>query len=179
MSKSTIPHGPGRECCRSALSWESTHVNVVTSVLLSESNMGPSRPKYIGSGQRVHSTGRIWEILWKCDIVGVSPHSTGRLSGPRNLYVIRPRMTGRKGWVIIGPFSWLRYFIHYPHRSTFGRRIQETLKRGRGESERAREKEMKRRRERGTGAVDSSNREWQDNGSKNMSWCKVDIPQLG
>ena len=53
------------------------------------------------------------------------------------------------------------------------------MKGGRGESERAREKEMKRRRERGTGAVDSSNREWQDNGSKNMSWCKVDIPQMG
>ena len=50
---------------------------------------------------------------------------------------------------------------------------------GRGESERAREKEMKRRRERGTAAVDSSKREWQDNCSKNMSWCKVDIPQMG
>ena len=46
-SKSTIPHGPGRECCRSALSWESTHVNVVSSVLLSGSNMGPYNPKYI------------------------------------------------------------------------------------------------------------------------------------
>ncbi|MDE5238844.1 hypothetical protein PYX50_26055, partial [Serratia marcescens] len=56
---------------------------------------------------------------------------------------------------------------------------QETLKGGRGESERAREKEMKRRRERGTAAVDSSKREWQDNCSKNMSWCKVDIPQMG
>ena len=53
------------------------------------------------------------------------------------------------------------------------------MKGGKGESERAREKEMKRRRERGTGAVDSSNREWQDNGSKNMSWCKVDIPHMG
>ena len=46
-SKSTIPQGPGRECCRSALFWESTHGNVVSSVLLSGSTMGPSRPKYI------------------------------------------------------------------------------------------------------------------------------------
>ena len=46
-SQSTIPHGPGRECCREALSWESTQVNVVSTVLLSESNMGPYRPKYI------------------------------------------------------------------------------------------------------------------------------------
>ena len=50
---------------------------------------------------------------------------------------------------------------------------------GQGERERAREKEMKRRRERGTGAVDSSNREWQDICSKDMSWFKVDIPQMG
>ena len=53
------------------------------------------------------------------------------------------------------------------------------MKGGRGDSERAREKEMKRRRERGTGAVDSSNREWQDTCSKDMSWFKVDIPQIG
>ena len=45
-SKSTIPHGPRRECCRSAISWESTHVNV-SRVLLSESNIGPYRPKYM------------------------------------------------------------------------------------------------------------------------------------
>ena len=78
----------------------------------------------------------------------------------------------------LGPFSWLRYFIHYHHRSTCSRRIQEALKGGRGESERAREKEMKRRRERGTGALDSSNRQWQDNFPKDVSWCKVDIPQM-
>ena len=53
------------------------------------------------------------------------------------------------------------------------------MKGGRGESERAREEEMKRRRERGTAAVDSSNREWQDICSKDMSWFKVDIPQIG
>ena len=79
----------------------------------------------------------------------------------------------------LGPFSWLRYFIHYHHRSTCSRRIQETLKGGRGESERAREKEMKRRRERGQGAVDSSHRQCQDNCSKDLSWFKVDIPQMG
>ena len=118
-------------------------------------------------------------MLWKDDLVGVSAHSTGSLSGPRNLYVIRPRMTQLMDGGSLGPFSWLRYFIHYPHWSTCSRRIQEILKGGRGESERAREKEMKRRSERGTGAVDSSNREWQGNCSKNMSWCKVDIPQMG
>jgi len=32
---------PGRECCREAVSWESTHVNVVSCVLLSESSKGP------------------------------------------------------------------------------------------------------------------------------------------
>ena len=42
---------------------------------------------------------------------------------------------------------------------TSSRRIQEKLKGGKGESERAREKEIKRRRERGTGAVESSNRQ--------------------
>ena len=46
-SKFSIPHEPGRECCREAISWESTHVNVVSNVLLSESNMRPYRPKYI------------------------------------------------------------------------------------------------------------------------------------
>ena len=76
-------------------------MNDVSRVLRSESNRGPSRPKYLGSGQRVHSNGRIWEVLWKCDIVGVSPHSTGSLSGPLTLYLIRPMMTGRKGWGII------------------------------------------------------------------------------
>ena len=79
----------------------------------------------------------------------------------------------------LGPFSWLRYFIHYHHRSTCSRRIQEKLKGGRGESERAREKEMKRRRERGKRTVDSSNRQWQDNFSKDMCLFKVDIPQMG
>ena len=59
----------------------------------------------------------------------------------------------------LGPFSWLLYFIHYHHRSTRSRRIQEKWKGGKGESERAREKEIKRRRERGTGAVDSSKRQ--------------------
>ena len=88
------------ECCREAISWESTHLNDVSRVLCSESNRGPSRPKYIGSVRRVHLTGRIWEVLWKCDIVGVSPHSTGSLSGPLILYLIRPMMTGRKGWGI-------------------------------------------------------------------------------
>ena len=79
----------------------------------------------------------------------------------------------------LGPFSWLRYFIHYHHRSTCSRRIQEALKGGRGESERAGEKKMKRRRERGKGAVDSSNRQCQDTCSKALSWFKVDIPQMG
>jgi len=45
-------------------------LNDVSRVLRSESNRGPSRPKYLGSGQRVHSNGRIWEVLWNCDIVG-------------------------------------------------------------------------------------------------------------
>ena len=76
-------------------------MNDVSRVLRSESNRGPSRPKYLGSGQRVHSNGRIWEVLWKGDIVGVSPHSTGSLSGPLILYLVRPMMTGRKGWGII------------------------------------------------------------------------------
>ena len=89
------------ECCREAISWESTHLNDVSRVLRSESNRGPSRPKYLGSGQRVHSNGRIWEVLWKGDIVGMSPHSTGSLSGPLILYLVRPMMTGRKGWGII------------------------------------------------------------------------------
>ena len=53
------------------------------------------------------------------------------------------------------------------------------MKGGKGESERAREKEMKRRRERGKGAVDSRNRQWQDNFSKDMCLFKVDIPQMG
>ena len=53
------------------------------------------------------------------------------------------------------------------------------MKGGQGESERAREKEIKRRREKGTGAVDSSNRQWQDIFSKDMSWFKVDITQMG
>ena len=47
QSKSTIPHGPGRECCREAIAWESTHVNVVSSLLLSASHMGPYRQKYL------------------------------------------------------------------------------------------------------------------------------------
>ena len=50
---------------------------------------------------------------------------------------------------------------------------------GKGECERAREKEIKRRRERGTGAVESSNGQWQHYFSKDMSWFKVDIPQMG
>ena len=53
------------------------------------------------------------------------------------------------------------------------------MKGGKGESERAREKEMKRRRERDKGAVDSSNRQWQYNFSKDMTLFKVDIPQMG
>ena len=53
------------------------------------------------------------------------------------------------------------------------------MKGGQGESERAREKEIKRRRERGKGAVDSSNRQWQDNFSKDMTLFKVDITQMG
>ena len=53
------------------------------------------------------------------------------------------------------------------------------MKGGKGESERAREKEMKRRRDRGTGAVETSNRQRQDNCSKDMSLFKVDIPQMG
>ena len=40
-SKSTIPHGPDMECCREAISWESTHLNDVSRVLRSESIMGP------------------------------------------------------------------------------------------------------------------------------------------
>ena len=67
--------------------------------------MGPSRPKYRGSGQSFHTNGRIWEVLWKCDLVGVSPHSTGSLSGPLIFYLIRTRMTGIKGcgitWTIL------------------------------------------------------------------------------
>ena len=46
-SKSTRAHGPGRECCREAIAWESTHVNVVSSLLLSASHMGPYRQKYL------------------------------------------------------------------------------------------------------------------------------------
>ena len=42
----------------------------------------------------------MWEVLWKDDVVVVSPHSTGNLSAPRILYLIRPRMTGRKDWGI-------------------------------------------------------------------------------
>ena len=53
------------------------------------------------------------------------------------------------------------------------------MKGGKGESERARENEMKRSRERGKGAVDSSNRQCQDNGSKDMSLFKVNIPPMG
>ena len=53
------------------------------------------------------------------------------------------------------------------------------MKGGQGERERAREKEIKRRRERGTGAVESSNGQWQHYFSKDMSWFKVDIPQMG
>ena len=44
-------------------------------------------------------------------------------------------------------------------------------------------RELERRRSKVGGkrlrAVDSSNREWQDNCSKDMSWFKVDIPQMG
>ena len=121
----------------------------------------------------------MWEVLWKDDLVGVSPHSTGSLSGPRILYLMRPRMTGRTAWGITWTILLATIFHPLSPHVKFGRRIQEILKGVRGESERAREKEMKRRRERGTGALDSSNRQWQDNGSKNMSWCKVDIPHMG
>ena len=53
------------------------------------------------------------------------------------------------------------------------------MKGGKGESERAREKEMKRRRERGKGAVVSSNCQWQDNFSKDVSFFKVASTQMG
>ena len=53
------------------------------------------------------------------------------------------------------------------------------MKGGQGEREIARKKEIKCRRERGKGAVDSRNRQWQENCSKDMSWFKVDIPQMG
>jgi len=53
------------------------------------------------------------------------------------------------------------------------------LKGGKRESERAREKEIKSRRERGKGAVDSSNRQYQDNFSKDVSLLKMAIPQMG
>ena len=53
------------------------------------------------------------------------------------------------------------------------------MKGGQGESERAREKEMKRRRERGKRTVDSSNRQWQGNCSKDLSCFKVDSTQMG
>ena len=118
-------------------------------------------------------------MLWKDDLVGVSPHSTGSLSGPRILYLIRPRMTGINGWGITWTILLATIFPPLSPQVNLQQEDQETLKGGRGESERAREKEMKRRRERGTAAVDSSKREWQDNCSKNMSWCKVDIPQMG
>ena len=52
------------------------------------------------------------------------------------------------------------------------------MKGGKGESERAREKDIKSRRERGKGAVVSSNCQWQDNCSKDVSFFKVDIPQM-
>ena len=117
--------------------------------------------------------------MWKDDLAGVSPHSTGSLSGPRILYLIRPRMTGINGWGITWTILLATIFPPLSPQVNLQQEDQETLKGGRGESERAREKEMKRRSERGTGAVDSSNREWQGNCSKNMSWCKVDIPQMG
>ena len=53
------------------------------------------------------------------------------------------------------------------------------MKGGQGERETARQKEMKGRRERGKGAVDSRNRQWQDNCSKDMTLFKVDITQMG
>ena len=118
-------------------------------------------------------------MLWKADLVGVSPHSTGSLSGPRILYLIRPRMTGINGWGITWTILLATIFPPLSPQVNLQQEDQETLKGGRGESERAREKEMKRRRERGTGALDSSNRQWQDNFPKDMSWCKVDIPQMG
>ena len=42
----------------------------------------------------------MWEVLWKDDLLGVSPYSTGSLSGPLILYLTRPRMTRRNGWGI-------------------------------------------------------------------------------
>ena len=68
--------------------------------------------------------------------------------------------------------------IHYYPRSKCSRRIQEKLKGGKGESERAREKDIKSRRERGKGAVVSSNCQWQDNCSKDVSFFKVDSTQM-
>ena len=50
---------------------------------------------------------------------------------------------------------------------------------GQGERERARAKAINRKRERGTGAVDSSNRQWQGNCSKDLSCFKVDSTQMG
>ena len=79
----------------------------------------------------------------------------------------------------LGPFSRLIYYFQYHPRSACSRRIQEKLKGCKGESEGPREKEIKRRRERGKGAVDSSNRPCQDKFPKDMSWFKVDIPQMG
>ena len=118
-------------------------------------------------------------MLWKDDLVGVSAHSTGSLSGPRILYLIRPRMTGINGWGITWTILLATIFPPLSPQVNLQQEDQETLKGGRGESERAREKEMKRRRERGKGALDSSHRHCQDKFIKNMSWFKVDIPQMG
>ena len=53
------------------------------------------------------------------------------------------------------------------------------MKGGKGERERAREKDIKSRRERGKGAVASSNCQWQDNCSMDVSFFKVDSTQMG
>jgi len=125
-------HGPGRECCRLAIYWEITHVNVVWRVLLSVSNIGPSRPKYIWRGHRVHLKGLIWEVLRKRDLVGVSPHSTGSLSVPLFLYVTRPNVTGRKVWGITWTILLANIFHPLSQQVNFSRRIEEKLNRAKG-----------------------------------------------
>ena len=112
-------------------------------------------------------------------MVAVSPHSTGSLSGPRNLYVIRPRMTGRKGCGITWTILLAKIFHPLSPQVNLLQEDSREIEGGKGECERAREKEIKRRRERGTGAVESSNGQWQHYFSKDMSWFKVDIPQMG
>ena len=86
-------------------------------------------------------------MLWKRDLVGVSPHSTASLSGPRILYWIRPRMTGRKGWGITWTILLANIFHPLSPQVNFSRRIQEKLNGAKGrvrELERRRSKEGER-----------------------------------